>query len=288
MIPEYRDAGARGQVELSTSPFYHPILPLLCDSDAHLRAHPEAARPRVRFARPEDARLQIDRAIAFHEAAFGHRPLGMWPSEGSVSDQALQLIAEAGLSWVATDEDILSRSLGQPMRPELLYRPYRVGAAGPAALFRDHALSDRIGFQYQSWDAARRGGRFPRPGPRRGPSLRRSHRRGSRHRLGDPRRRERVGALPRRRPPVPARALRRARTRHRHPDGDHGRGGGRTGDAVAGRLSGVVDQRRLLYLDRPSRRSPRVGSAVGRARHLRRARRRWSTRRRGTGRWRRS
>ncbi len=153
VVPEYRDAGARGQVELSTSPFYHPILPLLCDSDAHLRAHPEAARPRVRFARPEDARLQIDRAIAFHEAAFGQRPLGMWPSEGSVSDHALQLIAEAGLSWVATDEDILSRSLGQPMRPELLYRPYRIGASGPTALFRDHALSDRIGFQYQSWDA---------------------------------------------------------------------------------------------------------------------------------------
>jgi alpha-amylase/alpha-mannosidase (GH57 family) len=153
VIPEYREAGARGQVELATSPFYHPILPLLCDSDAHLHAHPEAARPRVRFARPEDARLQIDRAIAFHEAAFGQRPSGMWPSEGSVSDQALQLIADAGLSWVATDEDILARSLGQPMRPELLYRPYRVGTAGPAALFRDHALSDRIGFHYKSWDA---------------------------------------------------------------------------------------------------------------------------------------
>jgi alpha-amylase/alpha-mannosidase (GH57 family) len=152
VIPEYREAGARGQVELATSPFYHPILPLLCDSDVHLRAHPQAARPRQRFARPEDARRQIDRAIAFHEAAFGQRPLGMWPSEGSVSDQAVQLVADAGLSWVATDEDILSRSLGQPMRPELLYRAYRVGA-GPAILFRDHALSDRIGFHYQSWDA---------------------------------------------------------------------------------------------------------------------------------------
>ncbi len=153
VVPEYRDAAARGQVELATSPFYHPILPLLCDSDAHLEAHPDAAKPRARFARPEDARLQIDRAIAFHEAAFGRRPLGMWPSEGSVSNQALQLIADAGLSWVATDEDILSRSLGQVMRPELLYRPYRIGASGPAVLFRDHALSDRIGFHYKTWDA---------------------------------------------------------------------------------------------------------------------------------------
>ena len=159
VIPEYREACARGQVELATSPFYHPILPLLCDSDAHLRAHPQAARPRLRFARPEDARRHIDRAIAFHEEAFGQRPLGMWPSEGSVSDQAVQLVADAGLSWVATDEDILSRSLGQPMRPELLYRAYRVGA-GPAVLFRDHALSDRIGFHYQSWDATAAVGDF--------------------------------------------------------------------------------------------------------------------------------
>jgi alpha-amylase/alpha-mannosidase (GH57 family) len=153
VVSEYKEAGERGQIELATSPFYHPILPLLCDSDAHLHAHPNAARPRVRFARPDDARLQIERAIAFHEAAFGRRPNGMWPSEGSVSDHSVQLIAEAGLSWIATDEDILSRSLRQPMRPELLYRPYQIGASGPIALFRDHALSDRIGFQYKSWDA---------------------------------------------------------------------------------------------------------------------------------------
>src|SRR5687768_14674909 len=153
VVSEYKEAGERGQVELATSPFYHPILPLLCDSHVHLHAHPNAATPRVRFARPDDARLQLDRAIAFHESDFGHRPRGLWPSEGSVSDEAVQLIAAAGFTWIATDEDILSRSLRQPMRPELLYRPYRIGAAGPVALFRDHALSDRIGFQYKSWDA---------------------------------------------------------------------------------------------------------------------------------------
>jgi alpha-amylase/alpha-mannosidase (GH57 family) len=153
VVPEYRAAGERGQVELATSAFYHPILPLLCDSDAHLRAHPQAARPRARFARPEDARLQIERAVAFHERVFGSRPRGMWPPEGSVSDHAVRLIADAGLEWIATDEDILSRSLGQPMRPELLYRPYRVGDGGPVVCFRDHALSDRIGFQYKSWEA---------------------------------------------------------------------------------------------------------------------------------------
>jgi alpha-amylase/alpha-mannosidase (GH57 family) len=153
VVPAYREASARGQVELSTSPYYHPILPLLCDSDAHQHAHPGAPKPRQRFQRPDDARLQIDRAIAFHEATFGSRPSGMWPSEGSVSDESVALIASAGLKWIATDEDILARSLRTAMRPELLYRPYRVGEAGPVALFRDHAMSDRVGFQYQSWDA---------------------------------------------------------------------------------------------------------------------------------------
>ena len=153
VVPAYREVAAGGQAELATSPFYHPILPLLCDSDTHQRAHPGAAKPATRFMRPEDAREQIHRAIAFHEAMFGMRPRGMWPSEGSVSDEAVGLIAAAGLEWLATDEDILARSLQQPMRPELLYRPYQIGDGGPAALFRDHALSDRVGFHYQSWGA---------------------------------------------------------------------------------------------------------------------------------------
>ena len=154
VLPAYRDASARGQVELATSPFYHPILPLLCDSDAHQVAHPGAPRPRKPFVRPGDARMQIDRAIALHEATFGSRPYGMWPSEGSVSDEAVAMIADAGFNWIATDEDILARSLRMPIgnRPDLLYRPYRVGEAGPVALFRDHAMSDRIGFTYQSWE----------------------------------------------------------------------------------------------------------------------------------------
>ena len=156
VLPAYRTASERGQVEVSTSPFYHPILPLLCDSDAHQVANPGAPRPHHRFQRPDDARMQIARAIALHESTFGSRPTGMWPSEGSLSDEAVALIAEAGLSWIATDEDILSRSLKTSVhdRPELLHRPYRVGDRGPIALFRDHAMSDRIGFHYQSWDAS--------------------------------------------------------------------------------------------------------------------------------------
>src|SRR5207302_1389141 len=96
VIPEYREAAARGQVELSTSPFYHPILPLLCDTDVYLRTHPQSRMPRERFRRPEDAVEQLSRAVALHERVFGVRPQGLWPSEGSVSDEIVPLVASAG------------------------------------------------------------------------------------------------------------------------------------------------------------------------------------------------
>lgn len=164
VIPEYKAAAARGQAELSTSPFYHPILPLLCDTDVHTRAHPHLRGPRQRFRHPEDAAEQLRRAVAYHTAVFGAPPAGLWPSEGSVSDDVVPLAADAGFRWMATDEVILARSLGQVLtrdglghlqQPETLYRPYLVRAGGReiTCLFRDHVLSDLIGFTYASWDA---------------------------------------------------------------------------------------------------------------------------------------
>jgi alpha-amylase/alpha-mannosidase (GH57 family) len=162
VVPEYRDAVRRGQIEISTSPFYHPILPLLCDTDVYLRTHPQSRMPRERFQRPEDAFEQLTRAVALHERLFGRRPDGLWPSEGSVSDAMVPLVARAGFTWMATDEAILSRSInraftrdgvGHVEQPEDLYRAYRVGASGlsVACGFRDHAISDLIGFSYASW-----------------------------------------------------------------------------------------------------------------------------------------
>ena len=164
VIPEYRDAAARGQVELSTSPFYHPILPLLCDTDVYLHTHPHSRMPREPFRHPEDASEQLTRAIALHERLFGTKPRGAWPSEGSVSDAMVPLVARTGLSWIATDEEILARTLGRGLtrdgsgnieQPEVLYKPYRIGPAGQelACGFRDHLLSDLIGFTYASWGA---------------------------------------------------------------------------------------------------------------------------------------
>jgi alpha-amylase/alpha-mannosidase (GH57 family) len=163
VVPEYREASARGQVELSTSPFYHPILPLLCDTDVYLRTHPDSRMPREPFRHPEDASEQLGRAIAFHERLFGKRPDGVWPSEGSVSDAMVPLVARAGFTWMATDEAILAKTTHRPItrdghgnveQPELLYRSYRVGAGESVACgFRDHTLSDLIGFTYAGWSA---------------------------------------------------------------------------------------------------------------------------------------
>jgi len=165
VIPEYRDAAARGQIEISTSPFYHPILPLLCDTNVYLRTHPQSRVPRTPFAHPEDALEQLTRAADCHERLFGARPVGLWPSEGSVSDAMVPLAAQAGFRWMATDEQILARTLDVAIRrdgaghvdePERLYAPYRVAAGGATIMcgFRDHALSDLIGFSYAGWSPA--------------------------------------------------------------------------------------------------------------------------------------
>lgn len=156
VVPEYREAAARGQVELSTSPFYHPILPLLCDTDIYLRTHPHSRMPRERFRHPEDASAQLERAVTLHERLFGRRPSGLWPSEGSVSDAMVPLVAAAGIRWMATDEEILARTIGRGFdRDAHIYRPYRLGTEGQEVScgFRDHALSDLIGFTYSSWSA---------------------------------------------------------------------------------------------------------------------------------------
>jgi alpha-amylase/alpha-mannosidase (GH57 family) len=165
VIPEYAAASERGQVELSTSPFYHPILPLLCDTDVYLRTHPHSRMPRQRFRHPEDAADQLRRASGCHARLFGGPPTGLWPSEGSVSDAMVPLAQSAGFTWMATDELILARSLGLALtrdgyghlqQPETLYLPYivRAGEREIACLFRDHVLSDLIGFTYSNWAAA--------------------------------------------------------------------------------------------------------------------------------------
>jgi alpha-amylase/alpha-mannosidase (GH57 family) len=164
VLPAYTDAAQRGQIEISTTPFYHPILPLICDSDIARVANPATPLPRRAYRRPEDARDQLQMARAYHERVFGSKPRGVWPSEGSVSDQALTIAAEEGFEWFGTDEGVLGRTLnvgffrdgnGIPANADRLYKPWRVqlGSKSIAGLFRDHHLSDLVGFVYSRMDA---------------------------------------------------------------------------------------------------------------------------------------
>ncbi len=163
IIPEYRRLADMGRIELTTTPFYHPILPLLYDTDLAKIATPDIHLPVNRFVHPEDARTHLDRALAYHEKFFGKRPVGMWPAEGCVAEEIMPMLAEAGITWTASDEGVLARSLGIHIErdfagvmknPEVLYKPYRAGKGDKrvSMVFRDRTLSDLVGFVYSKWD----------------------------------------------------------------------------------------------------------------------------------------
>jgi alpha-amylase/alpha-mannosidase (GH57 family) len=161
VLPEHAAAARGGRIEISASPFYHPILPLLCDTDIGAISTPGLPLPRRRFAHLEDAREQLKRALDLHERVFGVRPRGVWPSEGSVSEQVFQIASELGVDWLATDEGVLGRTIAHhftrddsgilpPASASALYRVYRYERSDSHLhlVFRDHAISDLIGFVY--------------------------------------------------------------------------------------------------------------------------------------------
>ena len=166
VVPTYAAAASRGSIELSTTPYYHPILPLICDTNVGGESTPGLPLPTRRFRRPDDAAHQIGRAIELHQQAFGARPVGLWPSEGSVSEEVLTLAHKQGIQWMATDEGVLSRSIGYAFTrdahgrlhgdsAEQLYNIHRYekGDTRMHMLFRDHTLSDLVGFVYSGMPA---------------------------------------------------------------------------------------------------------------------------------------
>jgi alpha-amylase/alpha-mannosidase (GH57 family) len=161
VLPAYAEVARRGTVELSTTPYYHPILPLVCDTNAGAESTPLLPLPTRRFRRPDDAAFHIRRATELHEQNFGVRPAGLWPSEGSVSEEVLSLACKQGIQWMATDEGVLGRSVGYNFSrdahgllhgdsAEMLYNIHRFekGDTRMNLVFRDHTLSDLIGFVY--------------------------------------------------------------------------------------------------------------------------------------------
>lgn len=164
VLPTYRAMQESGQIEVSTSPYFHPILPLLIDSRSARMASPGLNLPDVLFAYPEDAAEQIRRALTLYSQVFERSPRGLWPPEGAVSQETISMVASRdGLIWLTSDEGILARSLGMTsferdgyghvLKPRLLYQPYSLQDGKPNIIFRDHLLSDQIGFVYKHWDS---------------------------------------------------------------------------------------------------------------------------------------
>jgi alpha-amylase/alpha-mannosidase (GH57 family) len=158
VLGEYRAAQERGQIELTTTPYFHPIMPLVYDTGIARRCQPQSPLPSP-FTAPDDVRAHLRLAQELHEKTFGRRARGLWPSEGSVAPEIIPLMVEAGFDYFATDEGNLFKSLKHD--PEWmnrtvdhleLFQGWRVrsGSTSIQALFRDRPLSDFIGF-----DAAR-------------------------------------------------------------------------------------------------------------------------------------
>ncbi len=154
IVPLHRRLQELGQIEVSTTPYFHPILPLIHDTDAAKEAMPGVDLPLARFQQPDDARRHVQMATEHYRHLFGRAPRGMWPGEGSVGQAVAPIFKEERLTWIASDEEVLGNSVGTPLRkgetltrPDLLYRPYQI-KDGPAIVFRDRRLSDDIGFRY--------------------------------------------------------------------------------------------------------------------------------------------
>lgn len=160
IIPRYKKLADSGQIELSTTPHYHPLAPLMIDFASSKDALPDAPLPKSPHYPKGRLRVtaHINLAKNSHLKRFGSKPHGMWPAEGSISAETLEVFAAEGCRWVASGESVLVNSLRKeshavPPREQYLYRPYRVGKGGGdlQCFFRDDRLSDLIGFEYSRW-----------------------------------------------------------------------------------------------------------------------------------------
>jgi alpha-amylase/alpha-mannosidase (GH57 family) len=158
VIPEHVKLQNSGQIEITMTPYTHPILPLIYDSDLAKICMPGALLP-GRFSYPQDAVAQVKKGIEFYKSHFGREPGGMWPGEGAVAQEIVDIVANEGLKWMATDEEILEKSIGVQLQkdaagkllnPEILYKPYIIEQNGKsmAIIFRDKVISDKIAFAY--------------------------------------------------------------------------------------------------------------------------------------------
>lgn len=161
LLPRYQALAEAGRIEISTTPYQHPIAPLLLDFQTARDGLPDAALPESTEypGGKERVQRQLRRALASHRQHFSEPPRGIWPAEGGISAEFVELLGEEGVQWTASGEGVLGRSLHQSFtdrapargRAKYLYRAYRSAGQGPQLFFRDDSLSDRIGFDYKTW-----------------------------------------------------------------------------------------------------------------------------------------
>ncbi len=146
----YRPATYTGQIDIITTPYYHPILPLIYDSELARTCQPDDSLP-PRFSYPPDADAQVAKAVKMYKEIFGVPPLGMWPGEGSVAQPVLEILRDNGILWTASDVRVLQKSRPPGKNNTTPFR-FPAGRKPISLVFRDTDLSDRIGFKYQSMD----------------------------------------------------------------------------------------------------------------------------------------
>ena len=152
-----RALASAGHVELSTGPYYHPAMPLVCDVESAHESDPKLRLPAHEFAHPEDVLTQLDAARDRFQGTFGHGPVGGWSPEGAISEASLAALRTGGWAWTASDEAVLFRSIGERAsergrrRSRTLHRVWRA-EDGPVVLFRDAGLSKVIAEEYGIWN----------------------------------------------------------------------------------------------------------------------------------------
>jgi alpha-amylase/alpha-mannosidase (GH57 family) len=167
VIPYHAELQKDGVIEVTTTPYAHPILPLIYNSDLALVGNPSAETPAETFSYPQDAAYHLEKSVEMYKEYFGMDVRGLWPGEGSVAQDIVGLVSEAGYQWMQTGEPVLAKSLGietftrddneMVQEADDLYRPYYVKDAEGnqvAIFFRDWTLSDKIGFTYSGMEGA--------------------------------------------------------------------------------------------------------------------------------------
>ena len=156
LFDRYRALAERGQVELSMTPYAHPIVPLLQDLRAGTECEPGAPQPQAKTypGGEERASWHIEHGRAVFRRLLGVEPAGCWPSEGAVSDATARLLDEAGFDWIASGQQVLRNSLNHARQEvRCQHQSYMRPDESIRLFFRDDGLSDRIGFDYQNWHA---------------------------------------------------------------------------------------------------------------------------------------